>query len=293
VKLHLLRPESITPIARYLERREHNPDSFAAQLELAIVVLYREREYRTMYQSGWLMGTQLPSPAPDSPFAPYDLTEEAAANLRSILGPTDGLEPDTTYGAPDGADDLFGLKTSAADGLGRTLRPIRSHRFGWVVYARLLQDLRRFSESRKGSKQAVALGEKLEKKPDALDERIRKNAVRIRAAVEGKAFTRYFTTELAFCQSERKAALKGFDAARVPKELRHLVPLARALGVGDDPCRALFVRKIPLRERRAAARAIREAGAAIDAWLALIGGPPFQGEAAAFFWLREAAEEIG
>ncbi len=80
----------------------------------------------------------------------------------------------------------------------------------------------------------------------------------MRTAVEGRGFTRYFTTELAFCQSERKASLKGFDVARVPKALRHLVPLARAVGVGDDPCRALFLRKIPRSERRAHARKIRE-----------------------------------
>jgi hypothetical protein len=127
---------------------------------------------------------------------------------------------------------------------------------------------------------------------EALDERIRQRALRTRARVEGKRFTRFLTTELAFCQQERKTALASFKSARVPKELRGLIPLARELGVGDDPCRGLFIRKIAARERRAAAQEIRGLATAIDRWLAGLGGAPFEGEAAAFFWLLEAADEL-
>jgi hypothetical protein len=69
------------------------------------------------------------------------------------------------------------------------------------------------------------------------------------------------------------------------------VPLARVLGVGDDPCRALFIRRMPTKERRAAAKRIRDAADAIDAWLKRLK-EPYDGEAPAFFWLRKAAEEI-
>jgi hypothetical protein len=72
-----------------------------------------------------------------------------------------------------------------------------------------------------------------------------------------------------------------------------VVPLARALGIGDDVCRARFIREMPVSERRAVARQIRDAGGAIDAWLAGLQAPPFEREAAAFFWLRAAADEIG
>jgi hypothetical protein len=256
------------------------------------VLLYREREYWAMHQASWYFRGAVPATSPDSPFAPHDVTEEAAAILASIVAESRTDAFGTT--AMTASHDLFGLKLEAAEGLGRVLRPIRSHQLGWLVYERLLTDLRRSSEAAKAAKKAAALGAPVPKQAAALDEeRIRRNAVRIRAAVEGRGFTRYYTTELAFCESERKASLKEFNAARVPKELRHLVPLARAIGVGDDPCRGLFIRKMPTAERRAAARQVREAGTAIDAWLASRGGPPFDGEAAAFFWLQEAAEEIG
>jgi hypothetical protein len=55
-RIHLLRRESITPIARYLERARHNTDLFEAQLDLAVALLYREREYRAMHQAHWFSG---------------------------------------------------------------------------------------------------------------------------------------------------------------------------------------------------------------------------------------------
>jgi hypothetical protein len=92
-------------------------------------------------------------------------------------------------------------------------------------------------------------------------------------------------------RSRNVSALKTFDATRVPRHLRHLVPLARVLGVGDESCRALFIRRMPISERRVAAKRVRDAADAIDAWLKQLK-EPYDGEAAAFFWLQEAAEEI-
>jgi hypothetical protein len=331
--MRLLRPESITPIGLYLERHRQNPDSFDAQLEFATVLLYREREYLAMNRSRWLMGDGTPAPAADSPFAPFDLTGGAAEILRFSLfgfGPDGRVQP----------NDLFGLKPNAAAGLRTVLRPVRSHRAGWAVYARLLLDLCRFPEAIDAAEEAIRLGEARSglalvqqvtllaahgpdgfaaaepaiddlkararrllskgemrsnwaiRAGEAFEERIRQRAIRTRARVEGTAFSRYIMTELAFCEQERKAAHAAFDAARVPPELRHLVPLARAIGVGDDPCRGLFIKKMPVRERREAARSILDSAGAIDAWLEGLGGPTFEGEAAAFFWLQAAADEL-
>ena len=129
------------------------------------------------------------------------------------------------------------------------------------------------------------------KAPDAFTERVRLRALRARSAVEGTAFTQYLTTEREFCEQQRAAALANFDESRVPAGLRPLVPLARQLGLGDDACRGWFMGKLPARERRAAKAAIAEHADAIDAWLAT-REEPHESEAAAFFWLRAAGEDL-
>ena len=179
---------------------------------------------------------------------------------------------------------------------------MKAHAFGWLVVSRLHSDLVERAEAAATAARARDLGEtKLagaflaplgdRKALDALDERIRRRALGARSAVEGAAFTRYLTTEGAFCEQERAAALAGFDESRVPAELRPLVPLARQVGVGDDVCRGWFIQKLPARDRRAAKALIAEHGAAVDVWLAT-RDQPYEGEAAAFFWLREAGEEL-
>jgi hypothetical protein len=315
----------------YLERRRAETDSYEAQIEFAAVLLYREREYHSMYSSRWMMGAR-PAPSAESPFQPFDLTVPAAAAIAALL---DGNAAATSVEV----HDLFGLKEEALDGLRRTIRPIRGHAFGWVILARLLIDLGRLRDAIEGAQQAVrsgailpglaltyhaallgswsgavADGERLassaekdarrirgpharrpnwaDRVREAIEERIRQRAIRTRTRIEGDAFARFWTTELAFCRAERAAVMAGFDPGRVPSELRDLVPLARQLGVGDDPCRALFIRELPVRERREAARRIRERAESIDRWLQRLGGPPFGGEAAAFFWLLNAVDDM-
>ena len=176
-------------------------------------------------------------------------------------------------------DDLFGLKRSAIDGLRRTLRPVKAHAFGWIVVARLHADMldaaaeaaaaARGGELGEARLAAAVLGPRFDGKAiDAFTERVRLRALRARSAVEGTAFTQYFTTEREFCEQQRAAALADFDESRVPAGLRPLVPLARQLGVGDDACRGWFVQKLPARERRVAKAAIAEHADAIDAWVA-------------------------
>jgi hypothetical protein len=296
VKIHLLRRESVTPIALYVARRDEQPESFHRQLEFGTVLLYREREYRSMYSSDWLVRGIRPAPSADSPFQPYDLTPEAAAHLAALRDGVQALD------APRSPDDLFGLKRAALDGLRRTLRPVKAHAFGWLVAWRFHGDLVERAEAAHAAARAGDLGEAQiasalraplpnRRALDAFEERIRRRALGARSAVEGAAFTRYLTTEGAFCEQERAAALAGFDESRVPAELRPLVALAGQVGIGDDACRGWFIRKLPARDRRAAKALIAEHGAAIDAWLAT-HDRPYEGEAAAFFWLREAGEEL-
>lgn len=295
MKIHLLRRESITPIALYIARRDEQPDTFDRQLEFGTVLLYREREYRSMYGSDWLMRGVRPSPSPDSPFQPHDLTPAAADHLAMLIDRV------ATFDAPPAPYDLFGLKRSAVDGLHRTLRPVKAHAFGWLVLSRLHADLAEPRDAAVAAARGGDLGETrlagalltLDSRTalDALEERIRRHALRARSAVEGAAFTRYLQAEGAFCEHERAAALAGFDEARVPPGLRPLVPLARQIGVGDDGCRAWFVRKLPASDRRAAKALVAAHGAAIDAWLAT-RDQPYEGEAAAFFWLRASADEL-
>jgi hypothetical protein len=333
--MQILTPASVTPIAVYLARRAERPSATDVQIEFAVVLLHREREYRTMYSSRWSKADR-PAPDPAGPFAPYDLTPAAARVLTASLA---GRGADGVTGAML-PGDLFGLKASAALGLAATLRAVRTHRWGWLVQARVLSDLSRFGEAIAAAETANRLeadtlalaviheaavlgaagpdavpdGEAIVRRArakarrlaagrgfgadwarrgiEALDERLRQRAVKIRSQVEGRAFTRFLNTERAFCESERRTALAGFRAAGVPPAVRALIPLARKFGVGDDPCRDLFIRRTPLAERRRAAARIRAAAPAIEAWLAAAGGPPYTGEAAAFFWLLQAAEDL-
>jgi hypothetical protein len=295
MKIHLLRRESVTPIALYIARRDEQPERFDRQVEFGTVLLYREREYRALYGSDWARGVR-PAPSSDSPFQPYDLTPEAADHLVALL---DGAQAIDVLATPD---DLFGLKRSALDGLRRTLRPVRAHAFGWLVVSRLHADLVEPDEAAAAATRAGELGEAqlaaalqpasgARKGIEAFEERIRRRALGARRAVEGGAFTRYLTTENAFCEQERTAALARFDESGVPAELRPLAPLAKQIGIGDDLCRSWFIRKLPAHDRRAAKALIEEHGAAIDAWLAT-HDQPYEGEVAAFFWLREAGEEL-
>jgi hypothetical protein len=126
---------------------------------------------------------------------------------------------------------------------------------------------------------------------DALDLAAMDRALEVRRRAE-PGFGRYLTTERRFYESERAAALRGFDEAEVPAALRPLIPLARELGVGGDPGRAHFVGRMTRAARRRAAQAIRARAHEIDAWLAGLDPAALSPTAGAIFWLREAGEEI-
>ena len=54
-RIHLLRPESITPIATYLDLRAASAASAGAHIDFCSVLLYREREYLAMFSSRWMI----------------------------------------------------------------------------------------------------------------------------------------------------------------------------------------------------------------------------------------------
>ena len=281
MKIHLLRPESVTPIAPYLARRAELPDSVERQLEFAVALLYREREYRAMYSVAWRSGAR-PAPVPDGPFVPYDITADAAASITALL------DDPSLLNASQPPEDLFGLKRLAIDGLRRTLRPRTPDAFGWLVLAHLHWQLCEYAAAETANDRASDLGAS----DTDFTGRIQRRAWKLRAKVEGDAFTRFLTTEKAFCEREREAAMAGFDETKVPAALRELIPLARQIGVGDDACRGFFVQKMPARERRAAAALIARHADEIDAWLATQETSDVN-ESAAFFWLRAVGEELG
>lgn len=104
--------------------------------------------------------------------------------------------------------------------------------------------------------------------------------------------TRYLTTEAAFCERERLDGLQGSDDAVIPPDLRGLIPIAQRFGIGDDVCRGLAIRKTRPTERRSVVEAVDRCAQRIEAWLAESGVPPYGREAACFFWLLEALEEM-
>lgn len=339
MKIHLLRPDSVTPIATYLARSAGAASVWGPQLDLAIALLYRELEYAAMY---WSALGPPPVPASGSPFHPYDLTPAGAEWRARQLGQGPTADLATVAATPF---DLFGLKADAATRLAASLRPVAAQRFGWAVAAQLFLDLCRWDEAVEAAERAADLGAApfglalaqtaalsgafahaggvpasgrragSERRANAIRARARREGivtdsgwphrvlsrewqgwlhragVRVRRRVEGEAFARFVTTEAAFCESERAAALATFDIDRVPPELRALEDLARAIGVGDDPCRGLFVRRMSASARRTAAARIRALDARIQAWLGTLP-QPYEAEAAAYYWLSVAAEDL-
>jgi hypothetical protein len=270
MKIHLMTRESVTPIGRYLERSRANATDLGAQIDLAALVLYREREYVTTHYPLTLSGPKA-VPSPDSWFQPYDITPEGAAALESTA-----------------SFDLFGLKPGVVAQLRPLLRPIAAHKLGWLLLARLLEDCGLAREAEEARRVAKRIGAK---EGRDFNERIRRAALTARAREEGPAFTRFWTTEQAFCEEMRAKDMLGFDDAKVPAALHGLVDLAQAYGFGDDVCRGRFLRRLSRPARAAVASRVKSAGPAIDEWLAA-QTEPYGVEAQAFYWLRHAAEEI-
>ncbi len=332
--IHVLRPESVTPIGRYLDRARASAGDHDCWLDLACLLLYREREYRAMTGAPWTP-ERLPRAGAGLGFAPFDLTPDAQSHIAAVAQKLGSGE------APgDAPEDLFGLKAEVLAGLQPTLRPRKSHAFAHLVGGVLARDLCRYDDALtlvdravntmndavaalaltwsvavraprlEGGLDTAAVVMQAEKRArrlltgqrrrhdwhwralEQLDERIRRRALTVRRQAEGATFTRYLASEMDFCAREHAAALDGFDERVVPEEVRELIPLARRFGIGDDSCRALVIRRTRAAERRIAAAAVAARADRVEAWLTSQGGPPYGREAACFFWLLEAAEEM-
>ena len=85
------------------------------------------------------------------------------------------------------------------------------------------------------------------------------------------------------------------DAAHVPPDFRHLIPLAERYGVADDTYRASMLESLSDADRNELSRFLAGYDDALDAWLA---GPEsdaatFTDAYIAFSTLRMAADEVG
>ncbi len=68
--------------------------------------------------------------------------------------------------------------------------------------------------------------------------------------------------------SFHEVRIGGLDAARVPPELRDLIPYAEVWGVGDDLAREALVEAAPAQARTDLVEIVRGRGEALDRWLA-------------------------
>jgi hypothetical protein len=90
------------------------------------------------------------------------------------------------------------------------------------------------------------------------------------------------------------AARTPLDPAKVPANLRGLVPLAEYWGIGDDVLREMMQEGESPAKKKAMADAVNPHNAAITAWLdGLRTGEPMSDEAAAFMYMQQGLDEMG
>jgi hypothetical protein len=82
------------------------------------------------------------------------------------------------------------------------------------------------------------------------------------------------------------------DSAKVPADLRDLVPVAQRWGIGDDVARSERVQKATAAERSELRAAFGPRQARITAWLDSFGQGAMPEEAAAFMYTQLAIEEM-
>jgi hypothetical protein len=92
--------------------------------------------------------------------------------------------------------------------------------------------------------------------------------------------------------SRELAASATLDPNQVPESFRHLVPLARQWGVGDDDERGALTSRASAVEREALTNAMVPHQADITAWLDSFAPDEMSDEAAAFMYLQLALEEM-
>lgn len=276
MRIQLLRPESLTPIAIYLDRSAAAPASFQPQFDLTAALLDREREYQAMYLS--LSATPVdPRPRDDSPFRPYDLTPDAAEILSRVLLPQTDAD---LLREPMRPNDLFGLKNEVAGRLAAALCAVEAHRMGWVLAAKVWHDLCSYGDAVRAGQQAADL--------DASSDGL---ALARSAALAGAHMASIGTAAGAVPDGERIADAIEARARRERPPGRGANRWRAADRKLDDWLRSTGV-AVRRRARRSTAAQIRDSVDEIDQWLDGLTAP-YEGAAEAYSWLRVAAEEIG
>ena len=92
--------------------------------------------------------------------------------------------------------------------------------------------------------------------------------------------------------SQAAEAVPRLDSAKVPADLRDLVPFAQRWGIGDDVARAERVQKATAAERAELRAAFAPRQSQITAWLDSFGQGAMPEEAAAFMYTQLAIEEM-
>ena len=92
--------------------------------------------------------------------------------------------------------------------------------------------------------------------------------------------------------SHAAEAVPRLDSAKVPPDLRDLVPFAQRWGIGDDVVRSERAQKATAAERSELRAAFGPRQARITAWLDSFGQGAMPEEAAAFMYTQLAIEEM-
>lgn len=311
--------DAVPPLSPYLAHARQQPDSYTAQVSFAAVLFEREAYFTALYRPNGLFGS-VPPEEHRGYWEPFPVTAAGRdAHRRRSAGVVDVTVP----------LDLFGLKSEALDGLEQATSETRPQPIGTLLAAAYAVDLAQHSRARDlvdrvlrvapshrmalawafwsaatsgpsaggvaarlqrvfGSHWTTVATREREKHAEA----VRRLAWRARTAVEGEAFVRFLKTEADYCQEARTTAMASFDASVVPDHLRALIPLVRQFGIGDDACRAYFLRRVSPRERASLRRTVGPHRDAIEEWAS---GVTAEGSATArsFVWLLEATEEAG
>jgi hypothetical protein len=92
--------------------------------------------------------------------------------------------------------------------------------------------------------------------------------------------------------AQQPTSTYSVQSDNVPEGLRHLVPLAKKWGIGDDVERGEFIERASDADRQALMDAIAPHQNEITAWLDSFGTSPMTDEAAAFMYMQLAVEEM-
>lgn len=330
-RTYVLRPESITPLGPYLARAVGTDDP-VAWWEYGLVLLLREQEFFRMYLRLGASPPRLEAPDP-AHWAPHALTDAGRRSIELDLAVGSGGPPlpRDLFGLKSGAAARLGALAREDIRHWPRLGPALFQMWADLLcYDRMPEAARTWSGmaprdplplawSHVAAMHQAAAGtaaqlEHLEslarrarrllprplkhhalwstKLVDAAAERLVAEALDVRAARE-PGFGRYLVTERRFFEQERAELMKGFDATRIPSSLRSLAKLARSVGVGDDPARAHFLARLGAAGRRQLVERVQSLAPEIEAWLSESSCPGADATRNAFFWLRQAAEEIG